>query len=133
MPSQKVRCGPHFHHIEWSPTGPTFADHGSPSESVIHALGGPSGCGSRVEAWKRTGIELGEVHTWVADGITDPFRAGTLARLRVQFTAGSGLGAGRVPIDHRCLRPLEGRRPSPDRRVPQGPGSGSRQDRRLYR
>ncbi len=75
MPSQKVRCGPHFHHIEWSPTGPTFADHGSPSESVIHALGGQSGCGSRAEAWRRTGIDLGEVHTWVADGVTDPFRA----------------------------------------------------------
>lgn len=76
MPTQKVRCGPHFHHIEWTPSGPKFAHHGSPAESVLHALGGHSGCSSRVEAWKRAGIELGEVHAWVTRGITDPFRAG---------------------------------------------------------
>ncbi len=50
--------------------------HGSPSESVLHVLGGPSGCSSKVEAWKRAGVEPVEVHTWVANGITDPFRAG---------------------------------------------------------
>lgn len=78
MPSQKVRCGPHFHLIDWSPTGPAFADHGGQAESVLTALGAPSGCRGKADAWEQSGIGLGEVHGWLAAGTADPIHAGRL-------------------------------------------------------
>jgi hypothetical protein len=77
-PAQKVRCGSHFHHIDWTPQGPVFTDHREPAEAVLAVLGAPSGCRRKVEAWEQTGIGAAEVHTWVALGIADPVRAGRL-------------------------------------------------------
>jgi hypothetical protein len=82
MPAQKVRCGSHFHQIDWTSQGPVFADHGEPSEAVLAVLGAPSGCRRKVEAWEQAGIGAVEVHAWVALGIADPVRAGRLRAYR---------------------------------------------------
>lgn len=86
MPAQKVRCGSHFHQIDWTSQGPVFTDHREPAEAVLAVLGAPSGCRRKVETWEQSGIGAAEVHTWVALGIADPVRAGRLRAYR--FSSG---------------------------------------------